>query len=171
MAQTVKRLSTMWETWVQALGREDPLEKEMATHSSTIAWKIPRTEEPGGLQPMGSHRVGSTERLHFPVDGSHLFSCRLPKLSCDCRCTCCSQFCGGICLATADGAKEKIIDFQFVHVLFIVRIEAKTSKLLMLSFHIYILNFIFIQNRRYLRTQNKLSIVPETLKDKNSFIQ
>ena len=58
VAQTVKRLSTMWETWVQALGREDPLEKEMAIHSSTVAWKIPWTEEPGRLQSMGSQRVG-----------------------------------------------------------------------------------------------------------------
>ena len=47
VAQTVKRLSTMWETQVRSLGREDPLEKEMAIHSSTIAWKIPWTEEPG----------------------------------------------------------------------------------------------------------------------------
>ena len=53
----VKRLSTMWETWVQSLDWEDPLEKEMAIHSSTIAWKIPWTEEPGRLQPMGSQRV------------------------------------------------------------------------------------------------------------------
>ena len=45
----VKHLSTMWETWVQTLGWEDPLEKEMATHSSTIAWKIPWTEKPGRL--------------------------------------------------------------------------------------------------------------------------
>ena len=58
MAQTVKRLSTMWETQVQPLGREDPLEKEMAIHSGTIAWKIPWTEEPGRLQSMGSQRVG-----------------------------------------------------------------------------------------------------------------
>ena len=54
MAQTVKRLSTMRETQVQSLGWEDPLEKEMAIHSSTIAWKIPWTEEPGGLQSMES---------------------------------------------------------------------------------------------------------------------
>ena len=47
----------MWETWVQALGQEDPLEKEMAIHSSTIAWKIPWTEEPSRLQSMGSQRV------------------------------------------------------------------------------------------------------------------
>ena len=47
----------MWETWVRSLGREDPLEKEMATHSSILAWRIPRTEEPGGLQSMGSQRV------------------------------------------------------------------------------------------------------------------
>ena len=54
----VKRLSTMWETWVQSLGQEDPLEKAMAIHSGTIAWKIPWTEEPGRLQSMGSQRVG-----------------------------------------------------------------------------------------------------------------
>ena len=58
VAQTVKRLSTMWETWVRALGWEDPLEQEMAIYSSTIAWKIPWTEEPGRLQSMGSQRVG-----------------------------------------------------------------------------------------------------------------
>ena len=57
MAQTVKRQSTMQETWVRSLGQEDPLEKEMAIHSSTIAWKIPWTEEPGRLQYMGSQRV------------------------------------------------------------------------------------------------------------------
>ena len=58
VAQTVKRLSTMRETRVQSLGWEDPLEKEMAIHSSTIAWKTPWTEEPGRLQSMGSQRVG-----------------------------------------------------------------------------------------------------------------
>ena len=58
MAQTVKRLSTMQETWVPSLGQEDLLEKEMATHSSTVAWKIPWMEEPGRLQSMGSQRVG-----------------------------------------------------------------------------------------------------------------
>ena len=58
VAQTVKRLSTMRETWVRSLGWEDPLEKEMATHSSTIAWKIPWTEETGRLQSMGLQRVG-----------------------------------------------------------------------------------------------------------------
>ena len=58
VAQTVKHLSTTWETWVRSLGWEDPLEKEMVIHSSTIAWKIPWTEEPGRLQSMGSQRVG-----------------------------------------------------------------------------------------------------------------
>ena len=58
VAQTVKRLPTMRETRVRSLGREDPLEKAMATHSSTLAWKIPWTEEPGRLQSMGSQRVG-----------------------------------------------------------------------------------------------------------------
>ena len=54
----VKHLPTMQETWVQSLGWEDLLEKEMATHSSILAWRIPWTEDPGGLQSMGSQRVG-----------------------------------------------------------------------------------------------------------------
>ena len=58
VAQMVKTLSAMWETWVQSLSGEDPLEKEMATQSSILAWRLPWTEEPGGLQPMGSERVG-----------------------------------------------------------------------------------------------------------------
>ena len=58
VAQTVKRLSTMQETQVRSLDWEDPLEKEMAIHSRTIAWKIPWTEEPGRLQSMGLQRVG-----------------------------------------------------------------------------------------------------------------
>ena len=57
VAQRVKRLPAMWETWVQSLGREDPLEKEMATHSSILAWKIPWREKPGRLQTTGSQRV------------------------------------------------------------------------------------------------------------------
>ena len=58
LAQMVKRLSAILETQVRSLGREDPLEKEMATHSSTLAGKIPQTEEPGRLQSMGPQRVG-----------------------------------------------------------------------------------------------------------------
>ena len=58
VAQRVKRPPAMQKTWVQSLSREDPLEKEMATHSSTFAWKIPWTEEPGRLQSMESQRVG-----------------------------------------------------------------------------------------------------------------
>ena len=67
VAQTVKRLPTMRETWVWSLGWEFPLEKEMATHSSTLTWKIPWTEEPGRLQSMGSQRVGHdwATSLHF----------------------------------------------------------------------------------------------------------
>ena len=57
VAQMVKHLPTMQETQVPSLGWEDPLEKEMATHSSTLAWKIPWTEKPGRLQSMGSQRV------------------------------------------------------------------------------------------------------------------
>ena len=58
MAQTVKNLPAMQETWVRSLGREDPLEKEMAAHSSVLAWRIPWTEEPGGLPSKGPQRVG-----------------------------------------------------------------------------------------------------------------
>ena len=58
VAQRLKCLPAMRETWVRFLGQEDPLEKEMATHSSTLAWRIPWTEELGGLQSMGSQRVG-----------------------------------------------------------------------------------------------------------------
>jgi len=54
----VKSLPAVWETWVRSLGQEDPLEKEMAPHSRTLSWKIPRTEEPGRLQSMGLQRVG-----------------------------------------------------------------------------------------------------------------
>ena len=58
VAQMIKHLSAMRETWVQSLDQEDPLEKEMATHSSILAWKIPWMEEPGGLQSTGLQRVG-----------------------------------------------------------------------------------------------------------------
>ena len=58
VAQTVKLLLTMQETWVQSLGQEDLLEKEMATHSSILAWKIPWTEKPGRVQSVGLQRVG-----------------------------------------------------------------------------------------------------------------
>ena len=72
MAQRVKCLPAMWETWVQSLGWEDPLEKEMATHSSILAWRIPWTEEPGGLQSTGRKESDTTEQssLHFLEQGS-----------------------------------------------------------------------------------------------------
>ena len=58
VAQLVKNLPAMQETWIQSLGWEDPLEEGMATHSSILAWRIPWTEEPGGLQSIGTQRVG-----------------------------------------------------------------------------------------------------------------
>ena len=60
IAQSVKNLPAVHETWVEFLGWEDPLEKEMATHSSILAWRIPWTEEPGGLQSMGSQKSDMT---------------------------------------------------------------------------------------------------------------
>ena len=58
VAQRLKRLPAVRETWVRSLVQEDPLEKEIATHSNNLAWRIPWMEEPGGLQSMGLHRVG-----------------------------------------------------------------------------------------------------------------
>ena len=65
MVHRLKHLPTMWETWVRSLGREDPLEKEMATHSSILAWRIPWMEELGGLQSIGRNESDMTEQLHF----------------------------------------------------------------------------------------------------------
>ena len=91
VAQMVKHLSTMRETWVQSLGWEDPLEKEMATHSRTIAWKTPWTEEPGRLQSMGSQRVWhnwatSLLKVVFCADGN-LLHCFSPAARFYLRCT------------------------------------------------------------------------------------
>ena len=63
MAQMVKYLPEMQETWVQSLGQEDPLEKGMAAHSSILAWRIPWTEEPGGYNPWGHKESGVTKQL------------------------------------------------------------------------------------------------------------
>ena len=85
VAQMVKHLPTMQETWVQSLGQEDALEKEMATHSSILAWKIPWAEEPGRLQSMGSLRVGhTTERLHFHFSLSCIGEGNGNPLQCSC---------------------------------------------------------------------------------------
>ena len=89
----VKRLSTMQETWVPSLGREDPLEDEMAAHASILAWRISWTEEPGGLQSMGSQELDMTwrpkhhrHRLHskqYSVErmGQMHGDCRVPEES------------------------------------------------------------------------------------------
>ena len=61
VAQSVKSLPSMWETWVQSLGQEDPLEKDMETHSSILAWRIPWTEEPVGYSPWGHQESDTTE--------------------------------------------------------------------------------------------------------------
>ena len=79
VAQMVKHLPTMWETWVRSLGWEDPLEKEMANHSRTLAWKTPRTEEPGRLQSMRSQRVEhnwatSLSLYHMSIQGTVFIS-------------------------------------------------------------------------------------------------
>ena len=65
VAQRLKRLPASWETWVQSLGREDPLEKEVATHSSILSWRIPWTESLVGYSPWGCKESDTTERLHF----------------------------------------------------------------------------------------------------------
>ena len=81
MAQTVKRLPTLWETQVRALDREDPLEKEMVTHSSTLAWRILWTEEHSRLlQPMGSQ--SRTRLSNFTLSHSHSLDNEFSKLHC-----------------------------------------------------------------------------------------
>ena len=65
LAQTIKSLPVMQEAQARSLGQDDPLQKQMATHSSIPAWRIPRTEEPGRLQPMGVTESDTTEQLHF----------------------------------------------------------------------------------------------------------
>ena len=86
VAQTVKRLPAMRETWVQFLGREDPLEKEMAIHFSTLAWKIPSMEEPDRLQSMGSQswtRLSDftvTFMAHMNIQQN--YSCKEPHMEC-----------------------------------------------------------------------------------------
>ena len=65
VSQMVKNLPAMWKTWVRFLGWKDPLEKEVITHSSILAWRIPWTEESGGLQSMGLQESDTTEWLHF----------------------------------------------------------------------------------------------------------
>ena len=84
MAQWVKNLPAMQESWIQSLGREDPLEKRMATHSSTLAWKIPWTEEPGGLQSTGSLESDMTKRLHFHFSLSCIGEGNGNPLQCSC---------------------------------------------------------------------------------------
>ena len=74
-AQRLKCLPAMWETWVWSLGQDDPLEKEMATHSSTLAWRIPWTEELGGLQSTGLQRVG-----HNWATSLHLLVCEMSAI-------------------------------------------------------------------------------------------
>ena len=71
VAQRLKHLPAVWETWVQSLGQEDPLEKEIAIHSSILAWRIPWMEESGGLQSMSRKELDTTERLHFHFHLAH----------------------------------------------------------------------------------------------------
>ena len=83
----VKNLPSVWETWVRSLGRQDPLEKEMATHSSTLAWKIPWMEESGRLQPAIVHSQGytpspATNELHLP-QGAKTDNTQSPNPTCD----------------------------------------------------------------------------------------
>ena len=71
VAQMIKNLPALWETWVQFLGQGDPLEKEMANPSSILAWRIPQTEEPGGLPSMAPQRVGHDQPTNNTALRSH----------------------------------------------------------------------------------------------------
>ena len=80
IAQTVKHPSVIQETQILSKGREDPLEKEMETHSSILTWRIPWTEKPGGLQSMGSQRVRHNEVTDTPVKKRTFFWCWFQKV-------------------------------------------------------------------------------------------
>ena len=115
VAQLVKSLPAIWETCVQSLGWEDPLEKGMVTHSSILAWKILGTEEPGGLHSMGSKRIGHdwvTNTFHFYVNTTSVISTILnPSLSCVpiCNTVNCAVY---VLLRSKSLASEKMIKWD-----------------------------------------------------------
>ena len=84
MAHILKNLLAIQETWVQSLSQEDPLKKGMATNSSILAWRIPWTEEAGGLQSMDLQELDVTERLHFPFSLSCIGEGNGNPLQCSC---------------------------------------------------------------------------------------
>ena len=92
VSQRLKRLPVMQKTWVWSLGREDPLEKEMATHSSILAWEIPWTEEPGGLQSTGSQK-SLTRLSNFPFTFIFTYTPDIEQLEtyCDWHHSCCNE--------------------------------------------------------------------------------
>ena len=99
LAQRVKRLCAMRETWVRSLGRKDPLEKEMAAHSSALAWRTPWTEEPGGLQSTGSQRAGRDRMaklfsLHTQTHVAGLFMFSMCKMILASKCPSCCHCMG-----------------------------------------------------------------------------
>ena len=109
VAQMVKHLPAVQETWVWSLGWEDPLEKEMATHSNTLAWKIPWAEEPGGLQSMGSRRVRQDWATSLSLSPWHWFLWRFLLMN----------FCSGelwfpvfTCLSLQPMDLRSIVDFS-----------------------------------------------------------
>ena len=93
VAQSVKNLPAVWEMWVWPLGWEDPLEKEMATHSSVLAWRTPWTEHPGGLKSMGSKSQTRLSDSHF-----HFSQCLILSVyDCVCVCVLAAQSCPTLC--------------------------------------------------------------------------
>ena len=103
MAQTVKCLPAIQETWVRTLGWEDPLEKEMATHSSTLAWKIPWTESLVGYSPWGRKESDTTEGLHFhfhgdPLEMRHTAGLQSPERRKDVFCSQEAKISGNVCI-------------------------------------------------------------------------
>ena len=117
----VKHLPPMWETWVQSLGQEDPLEKEMATHCGTLAWKIPWTEEPDRLQSMGSQSRTRLSNFTF-----FLFYTHIHVRVCVCVCVymyskhMCSLY-GLFTLLTESNEERSQIMIQFIIFSFMVR--------------------------------------------------
>ena len=114
MAQRLKHLHGIQETWVRSLGREDPLEKEMATHSSTLAWRIPWREEPGRLQSLGSQRVGHDWTTSLSLSDFHQKAADLQRdLYTDDPYWCCCRQVTGLLHGRLDFIKSLAIFLDF----------------------------------------------------------
>ena len=158
VAQRVKHLPAMQETWVWSLGQEDPLEKEMATHTSTLAWKIPWTEKPGRLQSMGLQRVGH-DWLYSDIHVTETWSIKISK----------EQFAANI-----DSFKKKEVKTSSI----ICKISTRfffSQILLQMSNSVYVGIYIYVHTHTHTRDKLKIKFYflrkcEQNIKDNKLFL-